>query len=94
MDVLVCLKCGSTQNVVKHHTSYADDVTVPLCRSCHHKAHSNLPGYEDLRPAFDADYLTTISLHESTKAKLDAVKLIPRESYTALLDRLLGEPGR
>lgn len=36
-----CVECGSTENVISHHTSYEEDETVPVCRECHLEIHSN-----------------------------------------------------
>lgn len=41
--------------------------------------------------AADGDKLTTISLWESTKAKLDSQKKIDSESYDSVINRLLEE---
>lgn len=36
-----CAICGSTENIIKHHTSYGREETIWLCRSCHVKVHQN-----------------------------------------------------
>jgi len=38
-----------------------------------------------------ANKLTTVSVTQETKKKLDVLKIIPRESYDAVLNRLIEE---
>lgn len=42
--------CGSTENIINHHLSYNPEIEVPLCRSCHGKAHFSK------KPASTYDY--------------------------------------
>lgn len=37
-----CFKCGSTRNVIKHHTSYNPEIIVDCCRSCHNRIHQRI----------------------------------------------------
>ncbi len=43
--------------------------------------------------AADGDKLTTISIWESTKEKLDKRKMIDSESYDSVINRILKEPA-
>jgi len=38
-----CVECGADGEVetVQHHTNYEKAITVPVCRSCHAKIHTN-----------------------------------------------------
>lgn len=42
----ICEICKEEKELVNHHTSYKDDKTVALCRSCHSKVHTgSFPEY-------------------------------------------------
>jgi len=43
-----CAICGSTEKIVRHHTSYTKNQIVFLCSSCHSKVHRGY--YPDLLP--------------------------------------------
>jgi len=38
-----CVKCGSTENLLVHHNSYEDDISIndlsTLCSKCHQRLH-------------------------------------------------------
>lgn len=35
-----CIICGSSENVIDHHTNYEKNIVVKVCRKCHVKIHS------------------------------------------------------
>jgi hypothetical protein len=35
----ICFKCGTSKNVINHHTSYNPPIAVKCCRSCHRNIH-------------------------------------------------------
>jgi len=38
-----CSKCGQENiSIVMHHTDYENDITIPICRSCHKTLHNEL----------------------------------------------------
>lgn len=39
MKIDRCVICGEKRKLVKHHTHYKKDITIPICRDCHHAIH-------------------------------------------------------
>ena len=43
MEKLNCFRCGTTKNIIDHHTSYFPEKKRPCYRSCHQKIHVRNP---------------------------------------------------
>lgn len=41
-----CKKCGSTNDLHRHHPSYDSTYFVVLCRKCHNELHNSLKNWE------------------------------------------------
>ena len=81
-----CEICGSEKRIDQHHTSYENDETVPLCRSCHQNVHND-PSSE-YHPE-DAPETTTVEVSREIKDDLDSLKIVDSESYKGVVGRLL-----
>jgi len=66
-----CTLCGSENNIEIHHINYEEDETVPLCRDCHNKVHSN-PDH--------SLYPDTEFEGEAAKVSSDGKVTIPKEA--------------
>jgi len=81
-----CSVCGSAGKVVMHHTSYSPERLVPLCRSCHAKAHSgsldaDLSGFEVERTP---TVKRILNAREEQIIKHDVESGLRLEGFTAL----------
>ena len=65
----------STSHQVDHHTSYKDDVTIPVCASCHIKIHRT-DEYPELLPECSRPY----SLSKYRDSFKESVEISPRTS--------------
>ena len=45
-----CRICGSGKKLEKHHTSYYPEKTIPVCRGCHVKIHTECGFHDRLEP--------------------------------------------
>lgn len=46
----ICYTCGSQEGLEDHHISYYPEITIPLCKDCHHTVHhgDDLDGLEPI----------------------------------------------
>ena len=45
LEGVECLRCGSTENLERHHPNYENSAFIPLCTKCHHAVHQELGTY-------------------------------------------------
>jgi len=83
-----CDLCGDTENVDGHHISYEPEEVVDLCRSCHQKVHAD---EEHKYHPDDSASTTSIEITTDQRDALQDRKQHGRESYKAVLDRLLAD---
>lgn len=79
-EIMNCVFCGSTKNVIKHHASYEPEIIQHLCRSCHRREHMKKP---ELKSP-----ISTICVSEQT---LDRIKQQGRygETMDGILNRIM-----
>lgn len=81
----ICSACDKTDvRIDMHHINYKDDITIPLCRSCHKKLHYDLCNKgTPLNPP-----IRLVRISMETHARLSAIGR-KGETFNHIVERIL-----
>jgi len=85
-----CSVCGSTERVIRHHTSYSPERLIHLCRSCHNKIHA---GSLDIDPSefevAEGDVKSSVNLPRDLWRRFKAACAMQDRTMMAILEEII-----